>query len=178
MGNNIGNIRVIFHHLLVVAATLVGRSGLNPQAHEDIDLEQPAITIAPFEKPVVGFQEVHIGCVLVDIPKGVVVVAVQVYPCWTLAETAWLMLGSTLQLLHPTVGRTLFLHLHGHLPPLHSLLLFYPLHNYYQNTVMDGISRESNDFCLGRAGGSVRKRGCFSETFMLISKHLGCVFLS
>jgi hypothetical protein len=61
---------VKFDHLLMVAAALIGRPGLDGLAHKDVDLHQPAAKVALREEGVVADQELHVGRVFLGPPEG------------------------------------------------------------------------------------------------------------
>jgi hypothetical protein len=55
-----GDVTVVQHHLLVVAAALVGETGAHMRAHEQIDAYTPLPTAGPSEELLVLCQKSHI----------------------------------------------------------------------------------------------------------------------
>lgn len=79
MCNDGGDVTMVLHHLLMVAAALIRGAGLDPKTHEDVDLEETTIAVAALEEPAVCLQEAHIGCVLIDVPQREIEVTVQIH---------------------------------------------------------------------------------------------------
>ena len=63
---------VEFHHLLVVAPALVGRTRFDRFAHQHVDLPQPPLVVAQQEQLVVLDQEAHVARILLGLPQGAV----------------------------------------------------------------------------------------------------------
>jgi hypothetical protein len=70
MLDDFGDVLVVFDHLLVVAAALVGRARAHCGAHEDVDLGCLALTARTIKQFLVFLQKLHIGLILGESPQG------------------------------------------------------------------------------------------------------------
>ena len=69
MGDDALDAMVILDHLLVVAAALVGRAGLDGQADQLIDLLQPSVLFGRLEQLPVFLEESNVLHVLLQRPQ-------------------------------------------------------------------------------------------------------------
>lgn len=53
MADDVGDVPVIFDHFLVMAAALVGRAGLHPLTHENVNLHQSPLFSVGTEKKLI-----------------------------------------------------------------------------------------------------------------------------
>jgi hypothetical protein len=70
--NNGGDVSMILDHFLMVTAALIRRPTSNREAHENVDLEEPAVCLTAVEELLIEFQKPHVGMILNWGPKGAV----------------------------------------------------------------------------------------------------------